>query len=60
MNKRVRLTNKRLYIEGAEFILTACTIRRNDTGFFYQAELQDVRNERSILICRLEEVEVDW
>lgn len=59
LNKPVKLTNPKLYIEDSEYILTGATIRRNtNTGdFYYQAELQDKANENSILICRLEDIE---
>lgn len=59
LNKPVKLTNPKLYIEGSEYILTGATIRKDDkTGeFYYQAELQDKANENSILICRLEDIE---
>ncbi len=42
----------------ADYIFTGCTIRRNNNGFFYDAELQDLNNSRSITICRLEEIEL--
>ena len=59
LNKPVLLTIPRLYMENSKFILTACIIRRGDKGFFYQAELQDVHNENSILICNLEDIQED-
>lgn len=57
LNKRVHCT-----VEGAtridgDYIFTACTIRKNEKGFFYQAELQDLNNNRSILIVKLEDVQ---
>lgn len=42
----------------ADYIFTACTIRKNGKGYFYQAELQDLNNHKSILICKLEDVEL--
>lgn len=57
LNKRVILTNERLYIKGAEFILVGAVIRRNDKGFFYQAILQDISNGNSVLVCKLEDIE---
>lgn len=38
--------------------LTGCILRKNEKGFFYQAELLDTKHGNSITICRLEEVEV--
>lgn len=37
--------------------LTACILRRNEKGFFYQAEILDTKQGNSIIICNLEEVE---
>lgn len=56
LNKLVRFTNKRLFIENADYILAGATIRRNESGFFYQAILQDVNNGNSVLVCKLEEI----
>lgn len=39
-----------------EYLLTGCILRKNEKGYFYQAELQDTANRNSILICRLEMV----
>lgn len=38
--------------------LTACILRKNKDGFFYQAELSDTKHGRSVIICKLEEVGV--
>lgn len=57
LNKRVRYTNRRLHIENAEYILSGAMIRLGDSGFYYQAELTDVRGEKSVVICKLEEIE---
>ncbi len=40
------------------YILSACIIRtdRDNSRFFYQAELMDTRTNNSIIIARLEEV----
>ena len=37
------------------YILTACIIRKNETGFFYQAEIKD-KKANSITFCRLEDI----
>lgn len=57
LNKPVKLNNPKLYIDGSEYTLTGCIIRKNDKGFYYQAELRDIRHENCTLICRLEEIE---
>lgn len=57
LNKRVRFTNKRLFVENADYILAGATIRRNESGFFYQAILQDLNNGNSVLVCKLEDIE---
>ena len=38
--------------------LTACIIRREGKNFFYQAEILDTINGKSVIICRLEDIEV--
>ena len=37
------------------YILTACIIRKNDNGFFYQAEIKD-KNANSLIFCKLEDI----
>lgn len=49
------LNNEVLY-NNAKYKLLGCIIRRNEKGFFYQAELQDL-NCRSLLICKLTDIE---
>lgn len=36
--------------------LTACILRWNKEGFFYQAELLDTKHGNSVLIVKLEDV----
>lgn len=45
LNKPVRLTLRRHHIDGDDFVLTGCIIRRKkDTGdFFYQAEISETK-----------------
>lgn len=45
LNKPVRLTLRRHNIDGDDFILTGCIIRRNTkTGdFYYQAEVSETK-----------------
>ena len=59
LNRPVRFTNPKLYVENAEYILTGAVFRRDrQTGdFYYQAELTDPTTENSVIICRLEEIE---
>ena len=57
LGKPVRFSNKKLFIESAMYILTGCILRKGDKDFYYQAELTDVRNSKSVLICRLDEIE---
>ena len=58
LNRPVRFTNPKLYIEGAEFVLTGAVFRRDrHTGeYFYQAELTDPTTKNSVIYCRLEEI----
>lgn len=57
LNRPVRFTNPRLYIENAEYILTGAVFRLGKQGFYYQAELTDRTTKNSVLIVGLEEIE---
>lgn len=59
LNKPVRFTNRKLYIEGVTYILTGAVIRLGVDGFYYQAELTDPTTKNSVIYCRLEEIESD-
>jgi hypothetical protein len=53
LNKMVR------YGEKADiYKLIGCTLRKNDKGFYYEAELLDTKHGKSLLICKLEDIEV--
>lgn len=56
LNRRVRCRSAKTGID-ADYILTGAIFRSGKQGFFYQAELQDQRQSKSILICSLDEVE---
>lgn len=56
LNKRVRFKSEKLNID-TEYILSGAIFRRNNKGFFYQAELQDVKSNNSIIICNLDQIE---
>lgn len=36
--------------------LTACILRRNKEGFYYQAEILDTVQGNSVIICKLEDI----
>ena len=56
LGKRVRYKNDRLFCD-ADYILTGCIIRRSERGtFFYQAEIQDLRQQNSVSIVRLDDI----
>lgn len=57
LGKRVRLTDPKLYLEGAEYILSGAVIRRGEQGFYYQAELTDIRCGQSLIYAPLGNVE---
>lgn len=57
LNKMVHYKDSKNFVE-SDYLFTACILRRDDKGkFFYQAELQDLKQSRSILICKLEDVQ---
>ena len=56
LGKRVRFRDDRLFCD-ADYILTGCIIRRSERGtFFYQAEIQDLRQQKSVSIVPLEKI----
>lgn len=57
LNRPVRFTNPRLYIENAEYILTGAVFRLGKQGFYYQAELTDRTTKNSVIIVGLDEIE---
>ena len=52
--------NRTVRFRDAEYIMTGCIIRRDmkTQRFFYQAELLDTTTNNSIVIARLEEVDI--
>lgn len=59
LGKRVRFRDDRIFCDG-EYILTGCIIRLNEKGeFFYQAELQDVRQNKAVCITSLDKVTLE-
>lgn len=53
LNKKVKYKDS-----AGAYELTACILRKNGNGIYYQAELLDVRCGNSVIICKLEDVEV--
>lgn len=55
-----RNLNRKVKYKGdtTRYKLTACIIRKNEEGCFYQAEIFDTVSGRSVLICKLAEIEV--
>ena len=60
LNKPVRLTLRRHNIDGDDFILTGCIIRRKkDTGdFFYQAEISETKTN-TVYITSLSDISAE-
>lgn len=38
------------------YILTGCIIRKNQKGYYYQAEILDTVHGNSVIICSLDDV----
>ena len=56
LGRRVRVLNERLLLNG-EYILTGCIIRRSERGtFYYQAEIQDLKQQNSVSIVDLDKL----
>lgn len=57
LNRRVRYRSKKTGVD-AEYLFTGAIFRRNKKGrFFYQAELQDIKQQNSIIIASITEIE---
>jgi len=50
--------NKQVSFRGSTYILSGAILRKNDKGYYYRAELTDCKQNNSIVIARLEDVEV--
>lgn len=57
LNRRVRYRSVRTGVN-AEYMLTGAIFRMGENGFYYQAELTDLKTNKSILICSLNDIEV--
>lgn len=56
LGRRVRFRDDRLFCDG-DYILTGCIIRQSERGtFFYQAEIQDLRQQNSVSIVDLDKL----
>lgn len=56
----VCFTNHKLYLEGVDYVFTGAIFRKDiKTGnFYYQAELTDIKNAHSVIICGLDDIEI--
>ena len=55
LNKNVLYTSSKLGIS-SEYKLTGAIFRKGDKGYYYQAEIQDLKT-RSIIICKLDDIQ---
>ncbi len=56
LGKKVRFRDDRLFCD-ADYILTGCIIRRSERGtFYYQAEIQDLKQQNSVSIVGLDKL----
>ena len=56
LGKRVRFRDDRLHCD-SDYILTGCIIRRSERGqFYYQGEIQDLRQQNSVSIVDLDKL----
>ena len=47
--------NKLVINNNTKYQLTGCTLRLNEKGYFYQAELKDLKCN-SLIICKLNDI----
>ena len=57
LNRPVRFTNPKIYIENAEYILSGAVFRLGERGYYYQAELTDLTTKNSVMYCSLDDIE---
>ena len=50
--------NKMVVYKGIKGIykLTACILRKDESGYFYQTELQDTKHGKSVVICKPDDI----
>lgn len=56
LNEKVLFCNDRLLKNNTEYILSAIVLRKDENGHFYQAQIQDIRQPKSVITCRLEDL----
>lgn len=49
--------NRTVIHNGATYRFTGCILQMNKDGFYYEAELQDIKAQNSTLCCRLETIQ---
>lgn len=42
---------------GTQYELTGCMLRKNDNGYYYQAEIKHLAGVPSVIYCKLEDIE---
>lgn len=47
---------QKVFYNKAKYLFSACILRSNELGIYYQAELQDIKSNSSVIICRLSDV----
>lgn len=57
LNEQVEYTSESRGLIKTRYILTGCVLRKNANGYYYDAELQDIRQPKNILIAKLEDVD---
>lgn len=52
-----KIIGEKVKYKETPYLLNACILRKNIDGYFYQAELKDLKAKSSLVICKLSEVE---
>lgn len=54
----IKQLNKMVVYNGKPdlYKLTACILRKNKRGYYYRAEIQDIKNGNSVLIVSLNDI----
>ena len=56
LNEQVEYTSESRGLIKTRYILTGCILRKNANGYYYDAELQDIRQPGSLVIAKLKDV----
>lgn len=51
-----RNLGRKVKYNDTEYLFTGCTLRKDENGFYYQAEIKDLSAKSALIFCRLEDI----